>query len=261
MTTQSIHVVNGLLVRRSGPPNAPKLLCLHGFGDSGSMFQPLTETSLVDEHELVMVDLPGFGASPPRPGLSGIDDYGALVAELAAAIAPREPVGLIGHSIASPIAVAAIGQLEPAPFGIFSIEGNLTEDDAYFTGQAADWDGAEPFKASFLDKIGEMSRTNDDLRRYYGLVTTADASVLWHLGRDARRASRGDALGHAYRALDVPHLYFWSEATTPERTRDFLTTHAIPNRRYAAASHWPTVVDPTASADAIRDFFADSIPR
>ena len=53
-----LEVVNDLLVRRLGDAGATKLVCLHGFADSGSMFLPLSETELANHFELVLVDLP-----------------------------------------------------------------------------------------------------------------------------------------------------------------------------------------------------------
>lgn len=251
----TIEVVNDVFVRRAGDGDARKLLCLHGFADSGLMFLPLTETALPDYFELVLVDLPGFGGSPSKPGVALIRDYARIVAELASVVSRRESVGLIGHSIASAIAVAASELLSPPPIGVFSIEGNLTEDDAYFTGKAADWEGAEPFKKAFLNEIWEMGASNIELRRYFGGVIMAQASAMWSLGKDAKRVSVGDSVGHAYRALKVPSLYYWSEATTPARTRQFIDAYSIPNRQYTAASHWPTVADPEATANAIIEFF------
>ena len=152
----TIEVVNGIFVRRGGDGDARKLLCLHGFADSGLTFLPLMETALPDYFELVVVDLPGFGGSPSKPGVALIQDYARIVAGLASAVSSRESVGLIGHSIASAIAVAASDLLSPPPIGVFSIEGNLTEADAYFSGRAADWEEAEPFKEAFMNDIWEL---------------------------------------------------------------------------------------------------------
>jgi len=132
----TIEVVDDILVRRVGNVDARKLLCLHGFADSGLMFLPLSETALPNYFELLLIDLPGFGVSPSKPGIALIRDYTRAVAKLAPVISHRESVGLIGHSIVSAIAVDASELLSPPPIGVFSIEGNLTRDDAYFTGKA-----------------------------------------------------------------------------------------------------------------------------
>lgn len=251
----TIEVVNGILVRRLGLGAGKKLLCLHGFADNGLAFLPLCETALPNYFELVLVDLPGFGASPSIPGFGLVRDYARLVAGLAAAFAPEEPVGLIGHSIGSAIAVTAADLLSPAPLGLFSIEGNLTEDDAYFSGKAADWQDSKAFKAAFLEEIWELAAENVDLRRYYGGVEMARAEAMWTLGRDAKRISAANRVGQAFRAMQAPNLYYWGETTTPPSTRQYIEEYSIPNRRYPAASHWPMIADPQATASAVIEFF------
>lgn len=56
--------VNGLKVfyRKSGPPDAPKLLLLHGYPSASHMFRDLIP-QLADRFHVIAPDLPGFGQS------------------------------------------------------------------------------------------------------------------------------------------------------------------------------------------------------
>jgi pimeloyl-ACP methyl ester carboxylesterase len=56
-----------IFYREAGPPQAPKLLLLHGFPTSGHMFRDLIPL-LADRLHMIAPDLPGFGQSdmPPR---------------------------------------------------------------------------------------------------------------------------------------------------------------------------------------------------
>lgn len=225
----NVETHGNVFIRRIGNARTPKLFCLHGFADSGQMYTPLAGTALAEHFELIAVDLPGCGASPRNPSVNTLEDHARALAGLASTLSPDRAVGLIGHSIASAIAVAMVGALAIPPLGVFSIEGNLTQADAYFSGQAADWDSAGDFKAAFQEEIWRGAQDSTDLRRYFSGVVVADAEALWHLGRDARRVSADDAVGHAYRALMVPTLYYWGMDSTTASTRDFIQQHSLPS--------------------------------
>ncbi len=253
-----VEILDDLFVRRFGDSGAPKLICLHGFADSGHMYAPLAATILVEQFELVAVDLPGFGVSPRNPSVNSIDEFAQAIASVASSLSPGKSVGLVGHSVASAIAVATVEKLDTEPLGIFSIEGNLTEADAYFSGKAADWDSANGFKEAFSGEIWRASGANSDLRRYFGGVIMADADAMWKLGKDARRISIDDDVGKAYNALNVPTLYYWNIETTTSTTREFIERNSLVNRQYEVASHWPTVASPDAAAVAINEFFVNA---
>ena len=249
------EIIKGIFSRRMGNPDAGKLICLHGFADSGQMFSALSETILSEQFELIAIDLPGFGVSPRNPTVNSIEDYANAIAQVVAVVSPDNPVGLIGHSIASAIAVAMVQKLAVTPLGVFSIEGNLTEADAYFSGQAADWDSPNAFKEAFSEQIWKAGQNSLDLRRYYAGVVMADAEAMWNLGRDARRVSVKDAIGEAYKSLNIPTLYYWGNATTRSSTQEFVKSNSLSNKQYRVESHWPTVTDPDSTATAIKEFF------
>ena len=69
------------------------------------------------------------------------------------------------------------------------IEGNLTAEDAYFSGRAADFDDAHVFKQCFLDDIWTLAQTRKVMRRYFAAIMLADPIAMWQLGRDVRRAT------------------------------------------------------------------------
>jgi pimeloyl-ACP methyl ester carboxylesterase len=249
-----IAIVNGLFVRMAGPPSAPPLILLHAFADSGLAFVPLFATPLARRFRLVAVDLAGFGVSPAQRDVRDVAGHAGAVAALARSVSASEPVGLIAHSMTSMIAVEAAERLGPRFRGLFSIEGNLTAGDAYFSGRAADYDAPAAFKQSFLDAIWEMAQAQPVFRRYHAGVVAADPDAMWHLGRDARRLSVGDGPGQAYRRAR-PSLYYWSESSTTAASRRWIAESGLDHRQFRDASHWPMIDQPEATANAIAAFF------
>jgi pimeloyl-ACP methyl ester carboxylesterase len=77
-------------------PGAPLLVWAHGWGHTHRNLLPLAEATR-RSGESVLLDLPGFGASPPPPDPWGTEDYADAVAEY---LAGRQAGRLvwIGHS-------------------------------------------------------------------------------------------------------------------------------------------------------------------
>lgn len=91
--------VNGLRVAeaRYAHPNGDPILMLHGWGADISLMQPLAERLAPLGYAIYLIDLPGFGQSPPPPTAWSVYDYAAFVV---AYLDSRELhcVHLIGHS-------------------------------------------------------------------------------------------------------------------------------------------------------------------
>jgi pimeloyl-ACP methyl ester carboxylesterase len=163
-------------------------------------------------------------------------------------------VGLVAHSMASMIAVEVAPRLGARFAGLFSIEGNLTAEDAYFSGRAADFDDPLTFKQRLLDDIWTMAQEQVPLRRYFASAVLADPRAMWELGRDARRRSVDDTPGRAYQRIG-PSLYYWSQTSTVEATRLRIAQSGIAQREFTDAGHWPMVDKPDDTAAAISAFF------
>lgn len=87
-----------LHVERSGPPDAPVLIFVHGWGlDAGVWWD--ARRMLADRYQVVTYDLAGLGRSkPPRDGKYSLDRFADDLMALVSAACPRKMI-LIGHSI------------------------------------------------------------------------------------------------------------------------------------------------------------------
>jgi pimeloyl-ACP methyl ester carboxylesterase len=81
----------------SGPP----LLLVHGLGSCKEMWQPLLP-ALAREHEVVTVDMPGFGASPPGPRT--VEGMAEALAEFAVGLGLERP-HVAGNSLGGGVAL------------------------------------------------------------------------------------------------------------------------------------------------------------
>lgn len=226
--------------------NQPPMLMIAGFGDNASMFAPLRETELARRFQLVPLDLPGFGA-PALPGHTTLN----RLAEFVADAARDHGAGLIAaHSVASIIAsLAALRDGCPLRT-IVSLEGNISAEDAYFSGTAADYDGPNAFRSAFLARLDAMAAEAPIIRRYREIVARADPQALWDLGRDARAFSDAHVPGEVLRrAADV--LYLYNPDNCPRATLDWLSRNPMRHAILTGATHWKSVDQPNELSDRI----------
>jgi hypothetical protein len=63
-----------------------------------------------------------------------------------------------------------------------SIEGHLTADDAYFTGQAAAFDDPDTFKAELTTHARQFATAGRAPASFAASVAAADPHTIWALG-------------------------------------------------------------------------------
>lgn len=226
----------------------PAILLIAGFGDNSGMFSGLLDTHLARTYRLLPVDLPGFGA-PPLEAETTLNALAEFVADKAGETAAEV---IVAHSVASIIASLAAMQPGCPITTIISLEGNITAEDAYFSGTAADYDSPQAFRTAFLERLDEMAATEPIIARYREVVSHADPLALWQLGTDARRFSSDHVPGEILAAAaDVTYLY--NPRNCPETTLRWLADNPMKRTVLESATHWASVDQPAMLADAIAD--------
>ncbi|MDD7908327.1 alpha/beta hydrolase [Pseudovibrio exalbescens] len=217
----------------------PGILMIAGFGDNSSMYDALHGTELAKAYCLVPFDMPGFGA----PALRGRTSLHAL-SECVLIEARRNRAHIImAHSVASVVAAKAAAASNGDISCILSLEGNLTADDAYFSGTAADYDGPEKFRSAFLSRLELMAKEDAILARYRREVESADPVALWELGCDARRYSEACVPGEELQSAALVH-YFYNPVNCPQTSISWLENNGMPRSILADASHWAPIDQP-----------------
>jgi pimeloyl-ACP methyl ester carboxylesterase len=90
-------------IRTWGDANAPPVLLLHGWADTGMTFQFLAD-AMPGDWQLVAPDWRGFGATQWNGDGYWFPDYLADLDALLEALSPGAPVRLVGHSMGGNIA-------------------------------------------------------------------------------------------------------------------------------------------------------------
>lgn len=209
-----------------------------------------------------MCDLPGFGASLPLRGEATIPAYADFLLRLSRAVSPKRRIGVVAHSLSATLAVEAALQSPQEIGALLSIEGNLTPDDAYFSGRAAAYDNSDQFKHALADAIGAIAQQEPAVWRYHGAVCASDAPTMWRLGRDAVLRGAENAFGHAYLRLGecgVSTLLLWGRKNMSAAAATFIDQHRPPNCEFTVSGHWKSIDAPEDTSAIALEFFGRAL--
>ncbi len=218
------------------------------------MFEPLAGTRLALGRRLVPIDLPGFAGTPALQAPTTLERLAGVVHEAAR----REDAQIVvAHSVAS-IIVSLAARLQPTAIDtILSLEGNLTAEDAYFSGSAAEYSDAHAFRTAFLDRLDALAKDQPAVARYRRIVADADPRALWELGCDARRFSEQQVPGEVL--SETPEVwYLYNQANCPEASLKWLSQSPLRRLRLKGASHWASVDRPDLLSEAILQALGDA---
>ncbi len=105
-----------------GDPDAPTIVYLHGWGDTGSTFQFVVDALQKDWH-VVAPDWRGFGRTVVECSSYWFPDYLADLHALLDVYSPGEPVQLIGHSMGANVGGLYAGSMPERVSTFVNIEG------------------------------------------------------------------------------------------------------------------------------------------
>lgn len=224
----------------------PVILLIGGFGDNASMFEGLADTHIANDFRLQPFNLPGFGA-PPLIGKTTLGTLAQLVADRAKECGAEI---IVAHSVASIIASLAAKNPGCPLTTILSLEGNITAEDAYFSGTAADYNDPDSFRRAFLDRLDEMTTMEPIIKRYRQAVSEADPVALWELGADARRFSEIHVPGEILQGA-AKVVYLYNPQNCPKSTLEWLEQNPMDCTILKNATHWASVDQPDILADEV----------
>lgn len=235
------------IIRSYRSEQLPTLLFVPGFGDDSSVFEPLAATALASHYRLSIVDFPGFGGAPCVEQPTTLESFADLVHNIAD---QQQACVVVAHSAGSIIASLAAGRASSTIDTIISLEGNLTAEDAYFSGTAADYNTAADFRRAFLSRLDAMAQAQPIIARYRSAVAKADPQSLWELGCDVHRFSLATVPGDVLTETSNAY-YLYNPANCPDSSIEWLRDHSISAVQMNGASHWFSADQPHLLADKI----------
>ena len=226
-----------------------KIICVAGFGDDASMFAPLVEAAADSVSQYYPISLPGFGSPIPEDQTTSLESLATFLIAKAAEIGADT---VLAHSVASIIASIAATRPNSPLTSIISLEGNLTPEDAYFSGTAAQYSDPGEFRTAFLDRLDRMATNDEIIARYRGVVEHADPKALWELGCDAHDFSNKQSPGDRLQTV-ANTAYLYNPENLPGTSLSWLEKNELFKLKLPGASHWASLDQPHLLARVIED--------
>ena len=241
-----IKVLQNVFVRHNEiKEDRQSIWCIHGFADSGLAYLEIFESSLADDYNIYVVDLPGFGASPVHPDYISIKEQAnLLIAIIREETKNQKEVNLVAHSLGGLIGTWVCQSLREKVNYYFSIEGNLTEADSYFSSKPLNYETAEAFSAAFNKEVFEKAKKEERYRRYYSSLRFASPKGMRNWSFTSQEFIKGNKCGQEFMDLNCNKVYIWGDPDTPEETQEFLKRNDIPNKLYKGIGHWHMMENP-----------------
>jgi len=229
-----------------------RILCLHGAGGNGAVFDPLLDL-LGERHEPLAFDQPGHGRSGSFDSLGSIDRMAAFTRALWEKLALRAPV-LLGHSMGGAVALQLALDHPDEVRGLVLVGAGArfddTEEGAEFVRKVSEGKARRRFEkeiyspqtAPEIMQRGFLESLKTDPRALYGdMLAIGDCDLVSRLGD-----------------IVAPTLVVVGEDEVPRmREQAELLTASIPGAQRVdvpAAGHQIHLEQPAAVAAAIEDF-------
>ncbi|HEY5946121.1 MAG TPA: alpha/beta hydrolase [Kofleriaceae bacterium] len=193
---------HGMMVRRA-TERGPRVVWIHGLGESSVSFEPVIAKLPGFQH--VLVDLPGYGRSPWPERVPSLVELGE---QLAGWLAKEPPATIIGHSMGG-VLCTFIAERTPVR-AVVDIDGNLTRGDCSFSALASAYT-LEDFIADGFAEIRAKTYADGikrpELRSYHAAMCFASPELFHRHSVELVELSTAGTLAPRLAALPVPKLF------------------------------------------------------
>jgi 3-oxoadipate enol-lactonase len=243
----------GMSVRRfaDGPRTGPRMVWIHGLGESSVSFEPVVDRLPGYRH--VLVDLPGYGRSPWPEQATTLSD---VADRLARWLDEESPATIIGHSMGGVLCTLVAERT--AVRAVVDVDGNLTRGDCSYSAIAAEYTLDDFVARGFAEMRAHVyadGQARPELRSYHAALCFASPHVFHRHALELVQLSSEGTLGPRLAALHVPTLFV---AGVPDgicaESRALLDQLGLRWLGIEPAGHWVYLDQPERFADEVDRF-------
>jgi pimeloyl-ACP methyl ester carboxylesterase len=217
-------------LKKAGPQS---LVFIHGLGASGNSFARCFAMEAFRDFTAAAVDLPGCGESSWAADFSySIKDQAEVVLRWVRNLELTRII-LVGHSMGGAICLYVAEALGEQVAGFFSLEGNLSREDCFFSGKIAsasqsdfEKQGIQEFRDAVKASLEEAP--SPGLVNYYENISKAYPRAIYLSSVSLVQESCEGHLSQRFATLATRKWYVFGERSTSPATKKFLEKSNIP---------------------------------
>lgn len=245
-------VVDGLMTNYQLTGKGKLVLLLHGWGDAANGLEALSR-ELAGSYQVLVLDLPGFGASELPKMAWDLDNYADFLKNLLAKLNLNQPYAVIGHSNGGALAIRAVSltALTPQKLILLAASGVRTNSRAkrLFLKVVA--------KTGNIATIWMPERYRQGLRKSLYGAAGSDMLVAPQLEDTFKKTVRQDVQGDAV-VIQIPTLLIYAANDDAVPVEDGRQYHdLIKNSRLEiidGAGHFVHLDEPQKVTALIQEF-------
>ncbi len=219
------------------------LVYLHGWGQNIQMMMPIAKP-FIKEHNVLIIDLPGFGNSDEPNEILSIYDYADIVHEIIRKVKMKNPI-IIGHSFGGKITIAYSIKYETSKIVLLASPYKQNIKKPTFKMRVY----------KFVKKIPVINKLEGFVKKHVGSTDYRNASetmrkiLVNHVNLD---------LTEEVKKIDVPSLLIWGtndEAVSIEDAKEL--EKLIPNAglvEYEGCTHYAYLERLQQTVNVLRSF-------
>jgi len=225
---------HGMMVRR-GEARGPRVVWIHGLGESSVSFEPVIAKLPAFQH--VLIDLPGYGRSPWPADTKSLPE---LAEQIARWLDEEPPAAIIGHSMGGVLCTFIAERT--AVRSVVNIDGNLTRGDCTFSALASAYSLDDFVARGFAEMRAQVyadGAKRAELRTYHAAMCFASPHMFHRHALELVELSTAGTLASRLGALQVPKLFVAGvpDGVCPE-SRALLDRRGVKWLGIEPAGHW-----------------------
>ncbi|MBN1798598.1 MAG: alpha/beta hydrolase [Spirochaetales bacterium] len=246
----------------------PRVLFIHGLGDSGLSFKEAFAAAELNDFSLFVPDLLGCGMSS-----AAVNNTYGMNARIKRLWKLIDRLGIdsfyiVAHSMGGDLAVVMADSDSKGKIkGLVNIEGNLTPHDLFISSNAVAAAEQGNFQEWFEQDFKEQTVLRQwggswvSCRRYYSSlqlcspkVFLEDAKAIFEKNQPLSQ-NKGSSIGISYAGLKIPKIFCWGSASLGPGAKEFIAAELLDNKEFKHAFHWPMIDRARRFYSFIADFF------